>query len=153
MVPAMHAMRGNKADGPRPCPRAAVQTRDELLRNPWTAQSGNLGLHLYCPEPSWERGRKCRAFVVGRDGTCGVVCEHSPFDGIVLVQCTEHLLKHISLATGPQEVASVPSRTQSSRKLVRADSVSELPAPRRLRWKCSPEIQGHLASSAEKLQR
>lgn len=34
-------------------------------------------------------------FVVGRDGTCGVVCEHSPFDGIVLVQCTEHLLKHM----------------------------------------------------------
>lgn len=34
-------------------------------------------------------------FVVGRDGTCGVVCEHSPFDGIVLVQCVEHLLKHM----------------------------------------------------------
>ncbi|ELK35237.1 Choline O-acetyltransferase [Myotis davidii] len=76
-------------------------------------------------------------FVVGRDGTCGVVCEHSPFDGIVLVQCMEHLLKHM----------------MSSKKLVRADSVSELPAPRRLRWKCSPVIQGFLASSAEKLQR
>uniref|UniRef100_H0V586 Choline O-acetyltransferase n=1 Tax=Cavia porcellus TaxID=10141 RepID=H0V586_CAVPO len=81
---------------------------------------------------------KSLQFVVGRDGTCGVVCEHSPFDGIVLVQCTEHLLKHM---------------TKSSKKLVREDSVSELPAPRRLRWKCSPEIQGHLASSAEKLQR
>ncbi|KAM7336367.1 hypothetical protein ACRRTK_004860 [Alexandromys fortis] len=77
-------------------------------------------------------------FVVGQDGTCGVVCEHSPFDGIVLVQCTEHLLKHMM---------------KSNKKLVRADSVSELPAPRRLRWKCSPETQGHLASSAEKLQR
>uniref|UniRef100_A0A8C0NMV6 Choline O-acetyltransferase n=1 Tax=Canis lupus familiaris TaxID=9615 RepID=A0A8C0NMV6_CANLF len=29
---------------------------------------------------------KSLQFVVGRDGTCGVVCEHSPFDGIVLVQ-------------------------------------------------------------------
>ncbi|XP_038600079.1 choline O-acetyltransferase [Tachyglossus aculeatus] len=77
-------------------------------------------------------------FVVGRDGVCGTICEHSPFDGIVLVQCTEHLLKHMK---------------DSSKKLVRADSVSELPAPRRLRWKCSPEIQGHLASSAEKLHR
>uniref|UniRef100_A0A8C8RP86 Choline O-acetyltransferase n=1 Tax=Pelusios castaneus TaxID=367368 RepID=A0A8C8RP86_9SAUR len=77
-------------------------------------------------------------FVVGRDGVCGTVCEHSPFDGIVLVQCTEHLLKHMK---------------ENSKKLVRADSVSELPTPRRLRWKCSPEIQGHLASSAEKLQR
>ncbi|XP_059518078.1 choline O-acetyltransferase [Myotis daubentonii] len=80
---------------------------------------------------------KSLQFVVGRDGTCGVVCEHSPFDGIVLVQCVEHLLKHM----------------MSSKKLVRADSVSELPAPRRLRWKCSPVIQGFLASSAEKLQR
>lgn len=80
---------------------------------------------------------KSLQFVVGRDGTCGVVCEHSPFDGIVLVQCTEHLLKHM---------------VKTSKKIVRADSVSELPAPRRLRWKCSPEIQGLLASSAEKLQ-
>uniref|UniRef100_A0A7N8X155 Choline O-acetyltransferase n=1 Tax=Mastacembelus armatus TaxID=205130 RepID=A0A7N8X155_9TELE len=64
-------------------------------------------------------------FVVGADGCCGVVCEHSPFEGIVLV----------------------PS------KLVRAASVSELPAPRRLRWKCTPEIHKLLASSADKLQR
>ncbi|KAG8434999.1 hypothetical protein GDO86_013091 [Hymenochirus boettgeri] len=77
-------------------------------------------------------------FVVGRDGVCGTICEHSPFDGIVLVQCTEHLLKYMK---------------NSPKKLVRADSVSELPAPRRLRWKCSPEIQGLLASSADKLQR
>ncbi|KAM9323769.1 choline O-acetyltransferase [Gastrophryne carolinensis] len=77
-------------------------------------------------------------FVVGKDGVCGTICEHSPFDGIVLVQCTEHLLKYMK---------------SSPKKLVRADSVSELPAPRRLRWKCSPEIQGRLASSAEKLQR
>ncbi|OCT72032.1 hypothetical protein XELAEV_18035016mg [Xenopus laevis] len=77
-------------------------------------------------------------FVVGSDGICGTICEHSPFDGIVLVQCTEHLLKYMK---------------NSPKKLVRADSVSELPAPRRLRWKCSPEIQGHLESSAHKLQR
>ncbi|NXU37249.1 CLAT acetyltransferase, partial [Drymodes brunneopygia] len=77
-------------------------------------------------------------FVVGRDGLCGAVCEHSPFDGIVMVQCTEYLLRHMK---------------ESSKKLVRADSVSELPAPRRLRWKCSPDIQTHLASAAEKLQR
>uniref|UniRef100_A0A8D2JI60 Choline O-acetyltransferase n=1 Tax=Varanus komodoensis TaxID=61221 RepID=A0A8D2JI60_VARKO len=77
-------------------------------------------------------------FVVGRDGVCGTVCEHSPFEGIVLVQCIEHLFRHMK---------------EGAKKLVRADSVSELPAPRRLRWKCSPEIQGHLASAAEKLQR
>ncbi|XP_064419165.1 choline O-acetyltransferase [Latimeria chalumnae] len=77
-------------------------------------------------------------FIIGKDGVCGVVCEHSPFEGIVLVQCTEHLLKYMK---------------GSPKKLVRADSVSELPAARRLRWKCSPDVQGLLASSAEKLQR
>lgn len=34
-------------------------------------------------------------FVVGSDGCCGVVCEHSAFEGIVLVQCTEYLLKNM----------------------------------------------------------
>ncbi|KAK5908533.1 hypothetical protein CgunFtcFv8_016581 [Champsocephalus gunnari] len=77
-------------------------------------------------------------FVVGADGCCGVVCEHSAFEGIVLVQCTEYLLKYM---------------IGSPSKLVRAASVSELPAPRRLRWKCSPEIHQLLASSADKLQR
>ncbi|XP_041804022.1 choline O-acetyltransferase, partial [Chelmon rostratus] len=77
-------------------------------------------------------------FVVGADGCCGVVCEHSPFEGIVLVQCTEYLLKYM---------------IGSPSKLVRAASVSELPAPRRLRWKCTPEIHKLLASSADKLQR
>ncbi|KAM4591941.1 choline O-acetyltransferase [Odontesthes bonariensis] len=77
-------------------------------------------------------------FVVGADGCCGVVCEHSPFEGIVLVQCTEYLLKYM---------------TGSPSKLVRAASVSELPAPRRLRWKCTPEIHKLIASSADNLQR
>ncbi|MBN3276786.1 CLAT acetyltransferase, partial [Polyodon spathula] len=77
-------------------------------------------------------------FVIGMDGTCGVVCEHSPFEGIVLVQCTEHLLKYMK---------------GSPSKFIRADSVCELSAPRKLRWKCSPEVQGLLASSADKLQR
>ncbi|TSK22737.1 Choline O-acetyltransferase [Bagarius yarrelli] len=76
-------------------------------------------------------------FIVGADGCCGVVCEHSPFEGIVLVQCTEYLLKYMK---------SSPS------KLVRAASVSELPSPRRLHWKCSSKIQKFLTSSAERLQ-
>ncbi|KTG35733.1 hypothetical protein cypCar_00024066 [Cyprinus carpio] len=77
-------------------------------------------------------------FVIGADGCCGVVCEHSPFEGIVLVQCTEYLLRYMR---------------GSPSKLVRAASMSELPAPRRLRWKCSPDIQTFLMASADKLQR
>uniref|UniRef100_A0A673N4R6 Choline O-acetyltransferase n=1 Tax=Sinocyclocheilus rhinocerous TaxID=307959 RepID=A0A673N4R6_9TELE len=72
-------------------------------------------------------------FVIGADGVCGVVCEHSPFEGIVLVQCTEHLLKNMC---------------QSS-----ARSASELPHPHRLLWKCSPRTQGALASAADHLHR
>uniref|UniRef100_A0A3Q0SS72 Choline O-acetyltransferase n=1 Tax=Amphilophus citrinellus TaxID=61819 RepID=A0A3Q0SS72_AMPCI len=77
-------------------------------------------------------------FIVGADGCCGVVCEHSAFEGIVLVQCTEYLLKYM---------------TGSPSKLIRAASVSELPAPRRLRWKCTPEIHKLITSAADKLQR
>lgn len=45
------------------------------------------------------------------------------------------------------------TRIGSPSKLVRAASVSELPAPRRLRWKCTPEIHNLIASSADRLQR
>uniref|UniRef100_A0A4W3H9J2 Choline O-acetyltransferase n=1 Tax=Callorhinchus milii TaxID=7868 RepID=A0A4W3H9J2_CALMI len=81
---------------------------------------------------------KTMQFVVGRDGSCGLVYEHSPAEGIAVVQCVEHLLCYIK---------------ETARKLVRADSVCELPAPRRLRWKCDPEIHGYLSSAAEKLHR
>ncbi|XP_030631550.1 choline O-acetyltransferase b [Chanos chanos] len=77
-------------------------------------------------------------FVIGADGVCGVVCEHSPFEGIVLVQCTEYLMKYM---------------TGSPAKLARAASVTDLPVPRKLQWKCSPMIQGMLASAADDLQK
>ncbi|KAK0142133.1 Choline O-acetyltransferase [Merluccius polli] len=38
---------------------------------------------------------KSMQFVVGMDGVCGVLCEHSPFEGIVMVQCSEYLLKYM----------------------------------------------------------
>uniref|UniRef100_A0A7N8WWF7 Choline O-acetyltransferase n=1 Tax=Mastacembelus armatus TaxID=205130 RepID=A0A7N8WWF7_9TELE len=86
-------------------------------------------------------------FVVGADGCCGVVCEHSPFEGIVLVQCTEYLLKYIPKELLNNIILPCDIRIGSPSKLVRAASVSELPAPRRLRWKCTPEIHKLLASS------
>ncbi|KAJ8013542.1 hypothetical protein DPEC_G00030850 [Dallia pectoralis] len=77
-------------------------------------------------------------FVVGEDGVCGTVCEHSPFEGIVLVACTEYLMKFM---------------TGSPSKMGRAISVSELPTPRRLHWKSSPKMEGLLRASADRLQR
>ncbi|XP_070783465.1 choline O-acetyltransferase-like isoform X1 [Enoplosus armatus] len=81
---------------------------------------------------------KSMQFVVGMDGTCGVVCEHSAFEGIVLVQCSEYVMKYI---------------TGSPSKMARASSIRELPPPRRLLWKCNPHIQGLLAASGDRLQR
>ncbi|XP_026206565.1 LOW QUALITY PROTEIN: choline O-acetyltransferase-like [Anabas testudineus] len=81
---------------------------------------------------------KSMQFVIGMDGVCGVVCEHSPFEGIVLVQCSEYLMKYI---------------TGSPSKMARASSIRELPPPRRLLWKYNPHIQGLLAASQDRLQR
>ncbi|XP_077350911.1 choline O-acetyltransferase [Festucalex cinctus] len=83
---------------------------------------------------------KSMQFVVGADGCCGVLCEHSAFEGIVLVQCTEYLLKYIV-------------RLNSPSKLVPAASVSKLPVPRRLRWKCTPVVCKFLTSSTDRLHR
>ncbi|XP_068593052.1 choline O-acetyltransferase-like [Cebidichthys violaceus] len=76
--------------------------------------------------------------VVGMDGICGVVCEHSAFEGIVMVQFSEYLMKYT---------------TGSPSKMARASSVRELPPPRRLLWKCNPHIQGLLAASGDRLQK
>lgn len=81
---------------------------------------------------------KSMQIVVGMNGVCGVVCEHSPFEGIVLVQCSEYLMKYI---------------TGSPSKMVKASSGRELPPPRRLLWKCNPQIQGLLTASGDRLQR
>uniref|UniRef100_A0A3P9KAV8 Choline O-acetyltransferase n=1 Tax=Oryzias latipes TaxID=8090 RepID=A0A3P9KAV8_ORYLA len=69
---------------------------------------------------------KSMQFIVGMDGICGVVCEHSPFEGIVMVQCSEHLIKYIK-KTPPE--------------MVRSSSFRELPPPRRLQWKCDHQTQ------------
>ncbi|KAM6898211.1 choline O-acetyltransferase b [Lycodopsis pacificus] len=81
---------------------------------------------------------KSMQFVVGMDGICGFVCEHSAFEGIVMVQCSEYLMKYI---------------TGSPSKMAKASTARELPPPRRLLWKCNPHIQGLLAASGDRLQK
>ncbi|XP_015238569.1 PREDICTED: choline O-acetyltransferase-like [Cyprinodon variegatus] len=81
---------------------------------------------------------KSMQFVIGMDGVCGVVCEHSPFEGIVMVECSEFLMKHI---------------TGSPSRMVQQSSAKALPPPRRLLWKCSSNIQAFLRASGERLQR
>ncbi|CAL8304259.1 unnamed protein product [Lota lota] len=81
---------------------------------------------------------KSMQFVVGMDGVCGVLCEHSPFEGIVMVQSSEYLLKYM---------------TRSPSKMARSASVTDLSPPRRLPWKSNPHIQGLLTASSDRLQR
>ncbi|XP_061611847.1 choline O-acetyltransferase-like [Phyllopteryx taeniolatus] len=81
---------------------------------------------------------KSMQFVVGMDGICGVVCEHSAFEGVVLVQCSEYLTKQI---------------TRTTLEAAKPASNRKLPAPRRLLWKCNTQIQGLLVASRERLQR
>ncbi|XP_071829929.1 choline O-acetyltransferase-like isoform X1 [Apostichopus japonicus] len=65
---------------------------------------------------------KTMQFIIGTDGTCGLNYEHSPSEGVAVVQLVEHLLRYIDSET-------------HKRKLTRAQSICELPYPRRLRWK------------------
>ncbi|KAI7796587.1 putative choline O-acetyltransferase [Triplophysa rosa] len=76
-------------------------------------------------------------FVIGADGVCGVIPEHSPSEGIVVVQCAEYLLKHMRSGSGK---ASPGLKT------------SERPRPCRLVWRCSADVQEMLDSAADHLQ-
>ncbi|XP_071808591.1 choline O-acetyltransferase-like isoform X1 [Asterias amurensis] len=69
---------------------------------------------------------KTMQFIIGDDGTCGLNYEHSPSEGVAVVQLVEHLLRYIDSET-------------HKRKLTRAQSICELPCPRVLRWKLSEE--------------
>ncbi|XP_057682026.1 choline O-acetyltransferase-like [Corythoichthys intestinalis] len=81
---------------------------------------------------------KSMQFVVGMDGICGVVCEHSAFEGVVLVQCSEYLTKHIA---------------RTALETVKPSSSRKLQPPRRLVWKYNARIQGLFVASEERLQR
>uniref|UniRef100_A0A8C9XEA7 Choline O-acetyltransferase n=1 Tax=Sander lucioperca TaxID=283035 RepID=A0A8C9XEA7_SANLU len=85
---------------------------------------------------------KSMQFVIGMDGICGVVCDHSPFEGIVMVQYI-----HIVVSRNAAEAYRSPS------KMARASSIREFPSPRRLLWNCNPHIQGLLAASGDRLKR
>ncbi|XP_033108263.1 choline O-acetyltransferase-like [Anneissia japonica] len=69
---------------------------------------------------------KTMQFIVGEDGSCGLNYEHSPSEGVAVVQLVEHLLRYIDSDT-------------HRRRLIRAQSICELPYPRKLRWKLSSD--------------
>ncbi|XP_072038688.1 choline O-acetyltransferase-like [Amphiura filiformis] len=83
---------------------------------------------------------KTMQFIIGDDDTCGLNYEHSPSEGVAVVQLVEHLLRYIDSET-------------HKRKLTRAQSICELPYPRCLRWKLSPDILMSIDDARVKMDR
>lgn len=110
-------------------------------------------------------------FVIGTDGVCGVIPEHSPFEVIVVVQCAEHVLKDMCVKSDehikheqelrricliiPCEGTSISlcCRRSGSGKASPGLKSSERPRPCRLVWRCSADVHEMLDSAADHLQR
>ncbi|XP_013386300.1 choline O-acetyltransferase isoform X1 [Lingula anatina] len=76
---------------------------------------------------------KTMQFIVCEDGACGLNYEHSPSEGIAVIKLIEHLLTYM------EEVRV--------KKLVRMHSLCELPYPRKLHWKLTPETAQDIAAA------
>nr|XP_022319344.1 choline O-acetyltransferase-like [Crassostrea virginica] len=81
---------------------------------------------------------KTMQFIIAEDGACGLNYEHSPSEGIAVVQLIEHLLKYME---------------EIRRKLVRMQSICEIPQPRRLQWKINSDIESDIQAAAENIDR
>ncbi|XP_062590553.1 choline O-acetyltransferase-like, partial [Saccostrea cucullata] len=94
-----------------------------------------LGTHLNSANRWYD---KTMQFIISEDGACGLNYEHSPSEGIAVVQLIEHLLKYME---------------ELGRKLVRMQSICELPQPRRLQWKINSDIGTDIEEAAENMNR
>ncbi|KAK3601826.1 hypothetical protein CHS0354_041743 [Potamilus streckersoni] len=82
---------------------------------------------------------KTMQFIISEDGACGLNFEHSPSDGIAVVQLIQHLLRYM------EEVRQ--------RRLARMRSICELPYPRRLQWKFFQEVLQEIEVAATSFDR
>ncbi|XP_052262226.1 choline O-acetyltransferase-like [Dreissena polymorpha] len=82
---------------------------------------------------------KTMQFIISRDGACGLNYEHSPAEGIAIVQLIEHLLTYM------QEV--------HEKKLRRMQSLCELPRPVQLEWNLSSNVENVIAAATDSIDR
>ncbi|OWF36575.1 choline O-acetyltransferase-like [Mizuhopecten yessoensis] len=82
---------------------------------------------------------KTMQFIISQDGACGLCYEHSPSEGIAVVQLIEHLLRYM------EEI-----RMQ---KLTRMQSICEIPYPRKLNWKVSEEVHQRMEEATSHINR
>lgn len=78
---------------------------------------------------------KTMQFIICEDGSCGLNYEHSPSEGIAVIQLTEHLFKYME--------------RKNKRKVSRTPSMCELPLPRRLKWKLSDRTKANITFAKE----
>lgn len=81
------------------------------------------------------------------DGTGGLCYEHSPAEGIVLVQIIEKALDAVSKKRGPDGAAEEPAEPSEQR----ADDA--FPAPKRLAWKVDDETRRAVQEAAADVDR
>lgn len=94
-----------------------------------------LGTHINSANRWYD---KTMQFIISEDGACGLNYEHSPSEGIAVVQLIEHLLKYM------EEVR---------KKLARMQSLCELPQPRRLQWKINKDTETDIKEAIENIDR
>nr|AUN27677.1 choline O-acetyltransferase [Lineus ruber] len=82
---------------------------------------------------------KTMQFIICRDGNNGLNYEHSPAEGIAVVVLLEHVLRYM------EEVRV--------KKLIRMNSICELPPPRKLTWKLSDACRREIIIATQKLDR
>ena len=82
---------------------------------------------------------KTMQFIISEDGYCGLNYEHSPAEGIVVIELSEHLFRYMD--------------EKRKQKLQRIPSICELPTPRKLRWKISEPVNEWIELAKAKLDR
>lgn len=82
---------------------------------------------------------KTMQFIISEDGYCGLNYEHSPAEGIVVIELSEHLFRYMD--------------EKRKQKLQRIPSICELPTPRKLRWKIGEPVSEWIELAKAKLDR
>lgn len=71
--------------------------------------------------------------MISNDGVCGLCYEHSPSEGVAVVQLMENLLKRCEDL--PLASNTTLTTTNETSFTTTVSSASHLPAPERLEWK------------------
>lgn len=102
-------------------------------------------------------------FIFSPDGTSGTCYEHSPAEGIVLVQVIEKALESLEPPEGSRSRAAAGSEEKTEGRSRRSSQccadgdqqhlTEEFPAPKRLTWKINDDVQKAIETATIELDR